>query len=125
MVNVSDPKLDNLRQEILKVYADTAELDSDTLRTHLSDQGNADILNTVLGQDVYVHARFARADAQEDEARAGFVQVLAKHLEPHRRAELEEARHVFVNDPTDENWKRFEKLKLDRDRTRGLGDAPV
>ena len=123
MVNVSDPKLDNLRQEILKVYADVSDLDSGAFRDQLSTQGNAEILNAVLSQEVYVHGRFARPDATEDEARTGFLQALSKHLEPNRRAELEEARHVFVNDPTDENWERFEKLKMDRPRVTGLDDA--
>jgi DNA primase len=124
MVNVSDPMLDNLRQEILKVYAADTELDSERLRTHLKAQGNAEILDSVLGQDVYVHAGFARRDAAEEVARAGFLQVLAKHLEPGRRAELEEARHVYVDDPTEENWNRFEKLKADR-ASSGADDTPV
>ena len=113
MVNVSNPKLDNLRQEILKVYALTENLDSEGLKTQLLNQGNSVILQSVLASDVYVHAGFARQDAAEDAVRAGFLQVLASHLAPARRAELEDARRLYVNEPTDENWKRFEKLKMD------------
>lgn len=123
MVNVTDPMLDNLRQEILKVYAADTGLDSEGLRNHLKAQGNTEILDSVLGQDVYVHARFARRDAAEEVARAGFLQVLEKHLEPGRRAELEEARHVYVDDPTEENWKRFEKLKADGAASSGADDT--
>ena len=113
MVNVSNPKLDNLRQEILKVYALTENLDSEGLKTQLVNQGNSVILQSVLASDVYVHAGFARQDAAEDAVRAGFLQVLASHLAPARRAELEDARRLYVNEPTDENWERFEKLKMD------------
>lgn len=113
MVNVSNPKLDNLRQEILKVYALTENLDSEGLKTQLVNQGNSVILQSVLTSDVYVHAGFARMDAAEDEVRTGFLQVLASHLAPARRAELEDARRLYVNEPTDENWERFEKLKMD------------
>lgn len=113
MVNVSDPMLDRLRQEILKVYAVAENLDSGRLRTQLEEQGNSDIVQSVLGTDVYVHAGFARPDAAEDEVRTGFLQVLSSHLAPARRAELEDARRLYVNEPTDENWERFEKLKMD------------
>ena len=114
MVNVSDPKLDNLRQEILKVYAVADSLDSEGLKTQLVNQGNSEILQSVLGPEVYVHAGFAREDAAEDEIRRGFLQVLASHLEPARRTGLEDAQRLYVAEPTDENWKRFEKLKKDR-----------
>lgn len=113
MVNVSDPKLDNLRQEILKVYAGQENLDSEGLKTQLVNQGNSEILQSVLGADVYVHAGFARPDTAEDAVRTGFLQVLSSHLEPARRAELEEAQRLYVDEPTDENWERFEKLKMD------------
>lgn len=125
MVNLTDPMLDNLRQEILKVYAADTDLDSETLRNHLIAQGNPEVLDSVTGQDVYVHAGFARADAAEDVARSGFLQVLSKHMEPGRRAEFEEAKHVYVNDPTEENWNRFERLKSERNVLSGADDAPA
>ena len=124
MVNVSNPKLDNLRQEILKVYALTENLDSERLKTQLVKQGNSVILQSVLTSDVYVHAGFARLDAAEDAVRTGFLQVLASHLAPARRAELEDARRLYVNEPTDENWERFEKLKMDGPGSPGT-EAPA
>ena len=113
MINVSDPMLDQLRQEILKLHALAEDLDSSGLTNQLSNQGNGDILQSVLSSEVYVHAGFARTDAPEDEVRTGFLEVLSRQLEPARRADLEEARQYYINDPTDENWQRFEKLKLD------------
>ncbi len=125
MVNFSDPKLDNLRQEILKLCADVPGLDSEGLKTNLKQGGSADALKILLGSDVYAHARFARPEAREEDARSGFLEVLSRHLEPRRKAELEEARHVYVNDPTEENWERFEKLKLDARHRGGAVDVAL
>ena len=119
MINVSDPMLDKLRQEILKLHALEGELDSTGLKNQLSIQGNGEILQSVLSSEVYVHAGFARVDAPDEEVRTGFLEVLSRQLEPARRADLEEARQYYINDPTDENWKRFEKLKLDGPGLRG------
>ena len=113
MINVSDPMLDKLRQEILKVHALAEELDSSGLKNHLATTGNSKILHSVLGPEVYVHAAFARDDAPEGDVRSGFLEALSRQLQPARRAELEEARQFFIEDPTDENWERFEKLKSD------------
>lgn len=113
MVNVSNPKLDNLLQEILKVYALGSGLDSEGLKDQLISQGNAEILDALLGKDVYVHAGFARYEAADVDARSGFLEVLAECLEPARQAALEEARSAYLSDPTEENWERFGKLKRD------------
>ena len=219
MVNLSDPKLDRLRQEILRVYAGLPDLDLGGLKDHLMKQdrpvaapvsadasrdeappdggpsagadygaddygadeysadefgaddygaddhggdgagyeagyeapggpgdypgersaatgpgagsqpaisgGVADILASVLSQDVYVHAGFARETASDETARSGFVQALARHLEPRRRQELEEVLHAFVDEPTAANWERFEKLKLDGRPHSGAESAAV
>jgi DNA primase len=113
MINVSDPTLDKLREEILKVHALEEELDSSGLKKHLTSTGNSEILHSVLGSEVYVHAAFARDDASERDVRSGFLETLSRQLQPARRAQLEEARQFFIEDPTDENWERLEKLKSD------------
>ncbi|MEC7488080.1 MAG: DNA primase [Pseudomonadota bacterium] len=113
MMNVSDPMLDKLRQEILKVHAQAEKLDPDQLKNQLEIQGNIEILQSVLGPEVYVHAAFAREGSTEENVLSGFMEVLNRLLEPVRRAELEEARQYYINDPTDANWERFEKLKTD------------
>lgn len=122
IVNVSDPMLDKLRQEILKVHALVAELDAEKLKNQLIEEGNGKILKSVLGPEVYVHAGFAREDARDEEVRAGFLEVLTRQLEPTRRAELESARQRYVKEPTDENWARFENLKTDIPLGHGFRD---
>ncbi|MEC7463467.1 MAG: hypothetical protein VX809_02570, partial [Pseudomonadota bacterium] len=114
MINVNDPALDNLRQEILKLHARDEELDSDSLKNHLTQKGWQEILRSVLSTEVSVHAGFVRQEAPRDVVMRGFTELLSRFFEPARRAQLEEARQHFINNPTDENWDRFEKLKLDK-----------
>tara|TARA_Y100001936_G_C16081355_1_gene678104 strand:+ start:14 stop:1204 length:1191 start_codon:yes stop_codon:yes gene_type:complete len=111
MVNVSDPTLDKLLQEILKVHALVGKLDSTDLKNQLSSNGDGEILQSVLSSEVYVHAGFARMSATDEEVRTGFLEILERQLQPARTADLEEARQSYIEDPTDENWRRFEKLK--------------
>lgn len=114
MINVNDPALDNLRQEILKLHACVEELDSDSLKNHLTQKGGQEILRSVLSTEVSAHAGFVRREAPEEEVVRGFSELLSRFFEPARRAQLEEARQYFIDNPTDENWDRFEKLKLDK-----------
>jgi len=76
-VNLSDPKLDKLRQEILKISARDAGLDVPKLARHLLDQGFAEILQSLGGPEIArVHGPFTKAEAPEDEAREGVRQAL-------------------------------------------------
>ena len=113
MVNLSNPKLDKLRQEILLLSAGQSDLDSDQLKRHLMTLGSADGLDALLGPDVYVHAGFARPNARQDTVRLGFEQTLLFLSRRARQAELDEAERAFASDPSDENWARLENLKAE------------
>ena len=84
MINVSDPLLDKLRQEILKVHALAEELDSTGLKNQLSNQGNGEILQSVLSSEA-TFAGFARVDAPDEEVRTagrlGFVAAAGRRGE--------------------------------------------
>jgi DNA primase len=83
-VNLSDPKLDKLRQEILKISARDAGLDVAKLARHLMDQGFAEILQSLSGPEISrVHGPFTRADAPADEAREGVRQALMFLMRSH------------------------------------------
>ena len=120
---VSDPKLANLLREILLVYAGRSGLDSGALRRQLEDQGFAEVLDAVLGPDIYVHAGFARPDAPLEDARAGLEQVLSRQSEPSRHAEVDEAGRNMVRDPTDENKARFDSLKTQYERESDIRES--
>lgn len=113
MINLSDPMLDRIRQDILMVLTSSEGLDSAGIKRHLMDLGHADSLDALLGPDVYVHAGFARPGTAGETVRLGFDETLAFLSRADRLAELREAERGFVENPTDENWARFEKLKTD------------
>ncbi len=112
-IEIADPELDKLLEEILEIYSAASDLDSKALRTQLNDRGKAELLGTLLCGEVYVHGRFARDGTDWQEVRDGFGEALRRRLEPLRRAEVEEGLHRFADDPTFENWERFERLKTD------------
>jgi DNA primase len=109
--NLDDPKLDNLRREILLLFADQPTLDAGDLARHLIARGLAEAVGQVLSSDVYVHAGFATAESPLESARAGFRQTLLRRVEPARRAAIEAAARAFGDNPTEENWIEFERLK--------------
>ncbi len=110
-INLSQPKLDKLREEILLVYADRSGLDSEGLERQLREQGFAEELDELLGPDVYVHAAFARPDASFEDAEIGFKQTLLRHLAPSRSAQVDQAKRTFASEPTTENWIRLQTLQ--------------
>ena len=85
-VALAAPELDKLRQEILMVYAERSDLDSEALGRHLTQRELAPFVDTVCAAEVYVHGAFARADASLEAAMSGFTQALRRLLAPARRA---------------------------------------
>ena len=110
-INLSQPKLDKLREEILLIYAERSGLDSEGLERQLREQGFAEELDELLGPDVYVHGAFARPDALFEDAEIGFKQTLLRHLAPSRSAQLDQAKRAFTSEPTTENWIRLQTLQ--------------
>ena len=110
-INLSQPKLDKLREEILLIYADRSGVDSEGLERQLREQGFAEELDELLGPDVYVHGAFARPDALFEDAVIGFKQTLLRHMAPSRLAQLDQAKRAFTSEPTTENWIRLQTLQ--------------
>jgi len=110
-INLTQPKLDKLREEILLIYADCSGVDSEGLERQLREQGFAEELDELLGPDVYVHGAFARPDALFEDAEIGFKQTLLRHMAPSRLAQLDQAKRAFTSEPTTENWIRLQTLQ--------------
>ena len=115
-LHFSDAALDKLRQEILLLSGQIPDLDTDMLKRHLRDREFSHTLDVVLAPDVYVHAGFARPEADGAVARAGFDQVVHRLREPERQAQLAEAERAFAEDPTEENWTRLQTSTLSTQR---------
>ena len=113
-VVLRDPALDKLRQEILMVCARAPGIDASTLQGHLKEQGYAELLDVILGPEVYVHGGFARADAAPEIARTGFVQALARLGEAIHETQLDDAVKAYLADPgNQDSWRRVGRLKQD------------
>jgi len=118
-VRLSDPKLDKLRQEILMVYARAPGIDAAALKSHLIEQGWSELLDVILGPEVYVHGGFVRPDAAPEIARTGFVQALARLNDAVHETQLDDAVKAYLADPGNQDtWRRVGRLKLDAERPR-------
>ena len=79
-VDFSDSALDKLRRRILEVEIEGDSLDSKTLRRHLENSEDARHLHRLLQHKGNQLVRFARPDADPEEAMTGFMATLSLHL---------------------------------------------
>jgi len=105
------PDLDRLSHAILKAHALQPDLEQEALKRHLNDNGFAEIVARVLSPEVLVHARFARPEADAEEARSGWHHMRAQVQRRQSSRELREAVAHCASDPTPENWGRVEQLQ--------------
>jgi DNA primase len=99
--------LDSLRHEILEAHRRNPDLDGTMLKLHLSGKGFAGTVEGVLSPQVLLHACFARADADHDFARAGWLEARSR-LEGRRlAAQVAEAGRDLAQEMTQERWARF------------------
>ena len=59
-----NPRLDELRQEVLRIVLNDPTLDSGALINHLKQAGYGSELDMLLSENVYVHAGFAKPTAE-------------------------------------------------------------
>ena len=122
-VAFSAPGLDILRQEVLKTIAGQATLDSEGVRTHLIDNGFAEILGSVWGPRVFAHAFFARPEKNPETARDGWEETYALYRNMDLRVEIQEERERSKEDMSPENVDRFSSLTvLKNEAARGMDD---
>ena len=122
-VAFSAPGLDILRQEVLKTIAGQATLDSEGVRTHLIDNGFAEILGSVWGSRVFGHAFFARPEQRPETARDGWEETYALYRNMDLRVEIQEERERSKEDMSPENVDRFSSLTvLKNEAARGMDD---
>ncbi len=110
--------LNSLRQALIDCMARNADLDTEGVKCHLSNQGYSGLLATLLTPEVYVHGRFARPDASAEVARQSVLHifgVLRERLSGSQRAEEAQA---LAADMTVDRLKRVQarqKLLLEED----------
>jgi DNA primase len=99
-----DGDLDNLRQELQNLCADTADLDADDITRHFKESGQERALVGVLDAQVFLLAPFARAGTPTDKVRVGLRHVFDMQLQVRRKAEVRTLGREMAEkaDPADE-----------------------
>jgi DNA primase len=125
-VKLPGPALERLRQAMLAAMAHDPDLDREALRGHLSQKGFSGLLDTLLSNAVYVHARFARPDQTDEVAREGVRYVIALLREQDARSENVAAERAHAEHMTDASLgdleasrkavRESEALNVDLDR---------
>jgi DNA primase len=108
--------LDKLRREILNVSAVRPDLDAASLRLHLSQTGFGRTVDGLLSPQVYIHAGFARPDAELAEARRGWAAACGElYRRLHLSAEIDRAERGLADDMTEASWAQFNALREHRE----------
>ena len=106
---IHDPPLNQLRACLLDVLATQEELDSRGLRRQLSHYGVGTLIDEILTEETYIHARFAKPGADLDSAEAGFSELLDRMaLRPGADQERRADGEAVADDLTEENWERLQ-----------------
>ncbi len=114
-LDLSDRRLNLLRQEILAALAAESSLDSAALHSHLKQRGFEEELRVVTAPSVYIHAGFARPDASAEAVLAGWQDIVRHMSGRSDRIEIHQAGRLLAADPTEENMKRLLSLRRARE----------
>jgi DNA primase len=112
-LHLSDPRLDKLCHEILRLHALNPELDAATLKLHLTRGGYAGAVQGVLSPQVLSHAAFARPEADAETVRMGWIDTRDRLQQRHLKQQVAEAAQDFVRDVSDETWGRLQQSVLE------------
>ncbi len=99
---LADSRLDSLRQSALMHLAHQPDLDSQTLKAHLAGLGYGNDLVSLLGEDTYVHAAFARPTAEPVKATEGWDNTFGWYQRSGLEAELNQLKETLATNPTEE-----------------------
>jgi DNA primase len=104
------PTLDKLRNAILRTHAPQPDLDADTLKRQLEENGYSGTVDAVLSPQVLSHAAFARVGADAETARCGWSD--AKGRFEHRRldGQIKDAVRDLSAEMNEANWVRTQPL---------------
>lgn len=109
-------ELNQLRQALIDCMARNADLDTEGVKCHLSNQGYSGLLDRLLAPDVYVHGRFARPDSSAEVARQFVLHILGVLRDRQSGVQRDEEAQALAADMTAEQLKRVQarqKLRLE------------
>ncbi|MBF0167301.1 MAG: DNA primase [Alphaproteobacteria bacterium] len=118
-LSFSDPGLDRLRQEALNLLAQMPGLDSETLKHHLDAHGFGEAVASLLRTTL---ARFAGADAPQDDARKGMLHTLGRLRRPHIVQAILEAERRLGDEVSQEALDALTALRDELSRIDDIDD---
>jgi DNA primase len=112
-LHLPDPHLDKLCHEILRLHALYPDLDAETLKLHLTENGFARVVQGVLSPQVLKHGAFVRREADAETARMGWSHIKDQLQRPRLKQDMADAEQDFVKDFREETWARLQHTILD------------
>lgn len=118
-LDISDRALFLLRETIVDWLSNPAGheaetrhsgIDSAALSSHLRAEGLGPVLDQLMTDRTYVHARFAEAQASARDALRGWFRVFQGLEVSEVRLDLAKAKADFAADPSDDNLRRITEL---------------
>ncbi|MDG2243723.1 MAG: DNA primase [Rhodospirillaceae bacterium] len=109
----ADSRLDSLRQSALMHLSQSPNLEFEGLKTHLAGLGFADELKKLLSSEVYVHAGFARPNAELQDATSGWDHTFSLCQRDDLEADVRRAADDLINEPTDSAFAVFRSLRTE------------
>lgn len=76
MLNLSEARLDALRQAILSHLCESDDIHAHDLQRQLIEDGFSSEIRGLLSESIYTHARFARPQSEFEDVQAGWNQAL-------------------------------------------------
>jgi len=108
----SNPQLDKLRNQILSTIDSDADLDREGLLAHLTQQGLALTIHSLLGSAVVRANRFAAREAEQSVVEKGWKDLLRRMSSIEMlHNDFLAAQEAFAECETEENWARIVALK--------------
>ncbi len=111
--------LNALRRALIDCFARHPELDSEGVKCHLSNQGYSGVLEHLLTPEVYVHGRFARAEASMEVARQSVLHILGVLRERQAAPQLAEETLALATDMTTDQLNRVQARQKLRSEDEG------
>lgn len=109
-LDIVSPDLDSLRQKLLATAMTLDPLESTKLKEVLSEEGFDATLLDLLSDKTYMHAEFAKPEADFETVRAGWADILALMQKDQMASEVRIAAHQLAEDFTDKNVERMVSL---------------
>jgi DNA primase len=111
--------LNHLRQALIDCVARNAELDSEGVKCHLSNQGYSGLLAALLTPEVYIHGRFARPDASAEVARQSVLHILGVLRDRQSGLQRAEEARALAADMTADSLRRVQARQKLQDEEDG------